>query len=70
MPEEIINSLKNMNRGKAPGQDNITIDLLKDANHVILQPLCKLYNCCLEQENIPTTWRNAQIILLHKKAIK
>ena len=67
LPEEVTFAIKNMKRGKAPGEDAITIDFLKDAGECLLKPLTDLFTTCLRTENIPDAWSNATIILLHKK---
>jgi len=56
--EEALSQLKN---DPAPGEDGITSEMIK---------LEGLMSKCLPIGNIPRTWQNAQVILLHKKGNK
>ncbi|XP_049267523.1 probable RNA-directed DNA polymerase from transposon BS [Rhipicephalus sanguineus] len=64
---EVKKALKGMQRGKAAGEDQITSDLLKDGGEIMLEKLATLYTKCLSTGRIPESWRNANIILIHKK---
>lgn len=64
---EVEHAICQMKKGKAPGEDDVPIDLLKDAGESVLEALSNLYTACLTQEDIPSTWANAVVILLHKK---
>ena len=65
--EEIKKALKSMKRGKAPGEDGISVDLIKDAGEIAIEKLSRLFTKCLEAGKIPRTWKNATIVLIHKK---
>ena len=65
--DEIEHTIHQLKRGKAPGPDNITPDVLRDAGPSILKPLANLYTECLKQNKIPESWHSAIVILLHKK---
>ncbi|XP_037780209.1 craniofacial development protein 2-like [Penaeus monodon] len=54
-------------KGKAPGPDNITIDLIEAAGDVVYDKLATLFNECLRQSTIPDEWNEAIIVLLQKK---
>uniref|UniRef100_A0A914UKL9 Reverse transcriptase domain-containing protein n=1 Tax=Plectus sambesii TaxID=2011161 RepID=A0A914UKL9_9BILA len=56
-----------MRRGTAPGEDGVTADALKLASHVLVQPLCELFNKCLSSNCIPAGFANSKTILLFKK---
>ena len=64
---EVRHALRQMKNGKAPGEDQITAEMLKLGRRVIERTLTVLFNKCLEEGTIPTTWRNAEVILLFKK---
>ena len=59
--------MKEMKGGKAPGEDQITADLLKDGREIVLEKLANLYTQCLMTAMVPESWKNANIILIHKK---
>ena len=68
--EEIKRALKGMKRGKTPGEDGISIDLILDAGDIATVKLANLFNKCLLSGKTPKAWKNATIILLHKKGDK
>ena len=65
--EEIKKALKGMKRGKAGGDDDLTIDLIMDAGDFLLIKLAKLYTKCIQEMSIPKAWKNFIMILIHKK---
>ena len=65
--EEAVNSMKD---NKAPGNDEITSDIIKQGGEETITQLLKLFNQILEKQQIPTTWKEAKIILLYKKGDK
>ena len=67
MKDEVEAPLKSMKKGKAVGSDNIIIETLQEGKEVILQRLAKLFNKCLQQREIPSSWKNANMVLLFKK---
>ena len=64
---EVKSAVKQSKKGKAPGPDNITIDLIDAAGDIINDELATLFNECLIQSKVPEIWNEAIIILLHKK---
>ena len=64
---EVKSAVKQSKKGKAPGPDNITIDLIDAAGDIINDKLATLFNECLIQSKAPEIWNEAIIILLHKK---
>ena len=65
--EEVKKALNAMQGGKSPGEDQITADLLKDGGLIVLEKLANLYTQCLMTASVPESWKNANIILIHKK---
>ena len=64
---EVKSAVKQSKKGKAPGPDSITIDLIDAAGDIINDKLATLFNECLIQSKVPEIWNEAIIILLHKK---
>ncbi len=56
-----------MSRGKAGGEDGLTVDLIKDAGNFVHTKLSQIYNKCLQSHRVPRARKNASIILIHKK---
>lgn len=65
--EEVIMALSSMKNNKAPGEDDITVELLKEGGEEIITKMCELFNECLKEGKIPDTWNNAIVVLLYKK---
>ena len=70
MPDEVIHALKQMKDGKAPGKDELPIELIKEAGNETCQEIAKLFTKCLKNREVPEEWNMATIILLHKKGDK
>jgi len=65
--EEALSQLKN---GRAPGEDKITSEMIKLGGTTTMESMKILMNKCLHIGNIPRTWQNVQVILLHKKGLR
>ena len=68
--EEIELAVKQMKKNKAPGLDEITSDIIKIGGEQIYTQLASLYNQILTERKIPKEWKEAKVILLHKKGDK
>ena len=64
---EVQHAVKQMKNNKAPGDDGVVIDIVKEGGEVLYKQLSRLFTNCLRQRTIPKEWNNAIIILLHKK---
>lgn len=58
-----------MNRGKAPGDDELYVEMLLAENSAILKPLTKLFKKVMQESTPPKMWKNVSVTILHKKAI-
>lgn len=67
---EVQHAINQMKRGKSPGPDNILIDTIKEGGDTITEELAKLYNACMQTRRIPHQWKEATMIILHKKGDK
>lgn len=65
--EEIKAALKQMKNKRAPGEDGVTIDMIKMGGDKLLDIVKLLLDKCIEEGKVPDTWNNAEVILLHKK---
>ena len=59
-----------MKGGKAPGKDDISIDLLKVGERKLNDRIATLSTKCLDTNRIPTEWTDANTIFLFKKGEK
>ena len=64
---EVEASIKRLKRNKAPEENNITDGILQDRGDVMIQILTDLFNTCLHHQQVPKAWKNALIVLIHKK---
>ena len=64
---EVKLAVKQTKKDKAPGPDNVTVDLIETAGELVYERLATLFNECLHQSKNPEKWDEAIIILLHKK---
>ena len=65
-------AVKQMKDNKAQGNDDLSrlSDIFKVGGEEINKQLVKLYNHILNEKKIPVKWKEAKIILLHKKGDK
>ncbi|KAI8511348.1 hypothetical protein Bbelb_104480 [Branchiostoma belcheri] len=68
MPEEseLLEALSALPSGKAPGQDGIPAEVLKENREVILPYLYELLRQCWEEGKVPNEMCNAKIMTLYK----
>ncbi len=59
-----------MKSNKSPGTDELTSDVIKEGGPETIKQLVILYNNIFKEKKIPTSWKEAKIILLHKKGDK
>lgn len=68
--EEIKSAIKKFENGKAPGPDEIEVEVLKMAFKTIPGRFKKVYNSCLEFGIFPTIWKEAKLRIISKGADK
>ena len=61
-----MNELKKFGRSKATGADGLAPGMLKDIRQDISHPLCYILNLSIETSTVPTLWKLAKIIPIHK----
>ena len=65
--EGVLKLLKNINHHKGPGPDNIHGRLLKEGTIELSPIFTLLVNSTLHQGNIPSPWKQAHVVPVHKK---
>ena len=63
----ISKALSGMKNKKAPGDDNIVIELIKAGGEITIKKIKESFNLILTTEGVPTKWKNALITILFKK---
>jgi hypothetical protein len=64
--KEISHAISRLKCGKAPGLDNISNNMIKYGQNVLLPCLLKIFNACLSYGLYPTSWAQGYITPLHK----
>jgi hypothetical protein len=65
--EEMINIIRTIKNGKAPGTDNITVELIKNGGPELLQRIFNLLMQIWDQERMPEEWEIGIICQIFKK---
>ena len=55
-----------MKRGKAVGEDEIPADAWTYLGNFVIKMLCKLFNCIMNTEQMPSAWRQSILIPISK----
>jgi hypothetical protein len=67
---EVRVALTKLNPNKAPGPDGIPTKVLKDFATELAPHLTRLYNTSLSTGKLPLEWKEANIVVIHKKGKK
>ena len=67
MTSEVEKTLKEIKKYKAPGIDNLTSDIVKLGGEESVKLFTKLFNQISETKTIPAEWKEAKMIILHKR---
>ena len=65
--EDILKIIRNLNVNKAYGDDNISIQMLKICDSVLVEPLSQIYKNCINSGVFPDIWKKSHIIPRYKK---
>ena len=66
----IQNLLQNLDPNKAQGPDNIHGKILKNCSKSLATPLAYLFNLSYTTGHIPSDWKLANVVPVHKKGSK
>ena len=70
MIDEVKHAPNKTKTGKTPGEDGIASNMLRAAGDEVHNKLAQLFTQCLCKRDVPETWCNAIVSLLHKKGDK
>ena len=68
--EEILSQIRNLNKGKSCGPDNLSAHMLLLCNDTIVLPLTIIYQQILSSGIFPQIWKLANVTPIHKKGNK
>jgi len=63
---EIMEAIRKLKLGKAPGSDGITAEMLKYGGEIVVDWMVWICNLAWEQSKVPEDWRKAIIVPLYK----
>ena len=65
--EKILKIIRSLDPKKAHGWDNISINMIKLCDVVIVNPLYLIYKKCLDTGRFPISWKKGNVLPIHKK---
>jgi hypothetical protein len=68
--DKVLKELRKLNPSKAPGPDGLPTRVLKECASQLTQSITLLFNESLRSGIIPKSWKQANIVPLHKKGNK
>ena len=68
--DEVYKVLLNLDPSKALGPDGRPTIVLKTCGRELTPSLCALFNSSLAEGKLPTEWKDALVVLVHKKGTK
>ncbi|MBN3295464.1 CATO protein, partial [Amia calva] len=68
--EEVLKGLAELKTNKSPGPDGIFPTVLKEIREIIYRPLTQIFQMTLRTGDVPTDWKTANVIPIHKKGDK
>ena len=68
--QEVQDILKSLDISKATGPDGISARMLKETSSTITPSLTKLIKLSLQHKKVPSLWKEANVIPIHKKDSK
>ncbi|GFR92515.1 LINE-1 retrotransposable element ORF2 protein [Elysia marginata] len=66
-PQELRKNIKGLKKKKSPDPDGILTDMIKHLGPHALSTLLDLFNNSWRTGCVPEVWKEAHIILIHKK---
>ena len=67
---DVLNAIKQLKNGKAPGPDKISTKLIKDAADFTWKPLTMVFNSSLKYGVFPDIWKLARVTSIFKTGSK
>src|ERR1700744_2161807 len=68
--EEVVNAINCSKDSKAPGEDNIPIELIKAAGAKLWERIHNIVLMVWNEEELPELWKTGVMIPIHKKGSK
>ena len=65
--EKILRIIRNLNPNKAHGWDEISVRMIKMCDNSLIIPLKLIFQNCLRRGIFPETWKQPNVVPVHKK---
>ena len=65
--EKVLKFIRSLDSKKVHGCDEISIAMIKICDFSLVEPLCLIFEDCLETGIYPSLWKKANVIHIHKK---
>jgi len=67
LPAEVAAALRTMKRGKAPGEDGVTTDMLRAGSDLLVPIFTSTFNSILDGDQLPAKFADSRTLLLFEK---
>ena len=64
---KVLKLICNLNTNKAHGCDDSSASMIKICDSSIVEPLCLIFEKCLDTGKYPSIWKKVNIVPVHKK---
>ena len=68
--DKVFRLITSLDTNKAHGCDGISAAMIKICDKSVVEPLCSIFERCLETGVYPTQWQKANVIPVHKKGCR
>ena len=68
--DDIAKIIQKLDPNKAHGHDMISIRMLKICGNSVYRPLQLIFRSCIENGKLPSEWKKANVVPVHKKGNK
>ena len=65
--DKVLKLIRNLNTNKAQGCDDISASMIEICDCSIVEPLCLIFEKCLDTGKYPSIWKKANLVPVHKK---
>ena len=65
--DEVYNILNSLDTSKATGPDGLPARILKECSNELAPSLCRIFNMSLSTGVVPDSWKEANVVPIHKK---
>lgn len=66
LPSEVRHAIETMSKGKSPGADGITVEILQACGHKMFIALAQRFSRYVTSCEVPSAWKSSKTILLFK----